>query len=131
MFFKTAFAVRDLSPIIHHFNFLFSKCIVHFFSFTVHLTDNTRIYIHQTSPVKGSLCCLNFHRINQPTALNSLKSQIATLYERHPVCKISLSPLPTFLILGTLKADASRCTKARCVFRLSFFRFYMNAPHIH
>jgi hypothetical protein len=31
------------------------------------------------------------------------------------LCKILLLPLPTFLILGTLKADASRYTKARCV----------------
>ena len=38
------------------------------------------------------------------------------------VCKIFIRPLPLFWIIGTLKPDASRYGKARCVLFLSGFR---------
>lgn len=64
MFFKTAFAVRDLSPIIHHFNFLFCKCIVHFFSFTVRLIDNTESISAQQTPSRGRFAAYSSPHFN-------------------------------------------------------------------
>ena len=64
MFFKTAFAVRDLSPVIHCFGFFFCKCIVHFSSFIVLLTDNTESISAQQTPSRGRFAAYSSPHFN-------------------------------------------------------------------